>query len=97
MVTENKAIYFNHMDENIICLGFAVFLSLNKIVFMLFIYFFSYSCTFSHHFINTVELQWPDGWLVVLLFNVHSKHLRSCRDGQWLNLVGWLVLGLTAL
>ena len=22
------------------------------------------------------------GWLVVLLFNVHGKHLRSCRDGQ---------------
>ena len=22
------------------------------------------------------------GWLVVLLFYVHSKHLRSCRDGQ---------------
>ena len=23
-----------------------------------------------------------DGWLVVLLFYVHGKHLRSCRDGQ---------------
>ena len=23
-----------------------------------------------------------DGWLVVLLFYVHSKHLRSCWDGQ---------------
>ena len=22
------------------------------------------------------------GWLVVLLFYVHGKHLRSCRDGQ---------------
>ena len=22
------------------------------------------------------------GWLGVLLFNVHGKHLRSCRDGQ---------------
>ena len=24
----------------------------------------------------------PCGWLVVLLFYVHGKHLRSCRDGQ---------------
>ena len=23
-----------------------------------------------------------EGWLVVLLFYVHGKHLRSCRDGQ---------------
>ena len=24
----------------------------------------------------------PGCWLVVLLFYVHGKHLRSCRDGQ---------------
>ena len=23
-----------------------------------------------------------ESWLVVLLFYVHGKHLRSCRDGQ---------------
>ena len=24
----------------------------------------------------------PTIWIVVLLFNIHGKHLRSCRDGQ---------------
>ena len=30
------------------------------------------------------DLTMMDGWMVVvvLLFYVHGKHLRSCRDGQ---------------
>ena len=33
------------------------------------------------HFICVTALL-SVGWLVVLLFYVHGKHLRSCRDGQ---------------
>ena len=41
-----------------------------------------------HNGCTTVELQWLEHlWnhvvgVVVLLFYVHGKHLRSCRDGQ---------------
>ena len=31
---------------------------------------------------KSAALLWLFGWLVVLLFYVHGKHLRSCRDGQ---------------
>ena len=31
---------------------------------------------------NEIQMNGSMGWLVALLFYVHGKHLRSCRDGQ---------------
>ena len=51
-------------------------------------YFFSFGFKpiqddFQHDFARmTDEADSSFGWLVVLLFYVHGKHLRSCRDGQ---------------
>ena len=44
--------------------------------FLLYFLFYNLSCLMAS------SVQHSVGWLVVLLFYVHGKHLRSCRDGQ---------------
>ena len=42
----------------------------------------NYFCLFIYLFIPDWHMLLEGFWLVVLLFYVHGKHLRSCRDGQ---------------